>query len=175
MWEFFGLHCSVRVPRERSAVLAPAVLLAARRLGQLLGVRLVVVRPEALALAGGHHPDFVSPSVAAGALQLDPPRAGVRWHAAVIRGAVPPPLSADDGVRHEVGGKALARAHQLPDGLGAAAGAIGDVAGGAQLPAAQLRGTWRGESAVNAHGRNPKQTQGGTINLRVFYSSCISF
>ena len=97
-----------------------------------------MVWPEALALAGGDHADFVSPSVAVGTLQLDPPHPGVRRDAAVVRGAAPPPLAADDGVGHEVCGEALPRAHQLPDGLGAAAGAVGDVTGGTQLPAAQL-------------------------------------
>lgn len=85
----WSLLSSVRVSREWSTILAPifsqaAVLLVALRLWQLLGFRLVVVRPEALALTGGHHPDFVSPSVAVGTLQLDPPCAGVRRDTAVI-------------------------------------------------------------------------------------------
>lgn len=62
----------------------------------------------ALALAGGDHADFVSPSVAVGTLQLDPLRPRVGRHAAVVRGAAPPPLAADDGVRQEVRGHALA-------------------------------------------------------------------
>lgn len=149
----FGLcpfrDASVRVARQRRVVLAAvllraAVLLAGLPPRHLLGHGEVVVGSEALALAGRDHTDFVSPSVAVGTLQLDPPRPGVRGDAAVVRGAAPPPLPADDGVGHEVGGQALARAHQLPDGLGAAAGAVRDVAGGTQLPAAHLRGTWVG-------------------------------
>lgn len=67
-----------------------------------------MVGPEAFALAGGDHTDFVSPSVAIRTLQLDPPCPGVCWDAAVVRGAAPPPLAADDGVRHEVCRHALA-------------------------------------------------------------------
>lgn len=77
----------------------------------LFGLRLVVVSPEALTLAGGHYADFVSPSVAVGALQLDPPGPGVSRDAAVLRGVAPPPLAAADGVGHEVRWQALARAH----------------------------------------------------------------
>lgn len=47
-----------------------------------------------------------------------------------------------------MGGHALTRAHQLLDGLGTAAGAVSDVTGGAQLPAAQLRGTWGEEEDI---------------------------
>lgn len=101
-----------------------------------------MVRPEPLALAGGHYAEFVSPSVAIGAAQLDPPGPGVSRDAAVLRGVAPPPLATADGVGQKVRREALARAHQLLDGFGAAAGSISDVAGGAQLPAAQLRGTW---------------------------------
>lgn len=115
----------------------------------LLGLRLVVVSPEPLTLAGGHYADFVSPSVAVGALQLDPPGPGVSRDAAVLRGVAPPPLAAADGVGHEVRWQALARAHQLLDGFGAAARSIGDVAGGTQLPAAQLRGTWVKETNIS--------------------------
>lgn len=134
---------SVRVADHRRVVLAPVlrqaiVLLVALPLRDLLGLRLVMVRPEALALAGGDHADFVSPSVAVWTLQLDPPRPGVGRDAAVFRGVIPPPLPAGDGVGHEVRGHALPRAHQLLDGFGAAAGSVGDVTGGAQLPAAQL-------------------------------------
>lgn len=118
------------------------MLLAALPLRDLLGLRLVMMRPEALALAGGDHADFVSPSVAVRTLQLDPPRPGVCRDAAVFRSVIPPPLSASDGVGHEVRGHTLARAHQLLDGFGTAARSVGDVTGGTQLPAAQLRGTW---------------------------------
>lgn len=111
------------------------------RFGHLLGLRLVVVGPEALALAGRHHADFVSPSVAAGTVQLDPLRPGVGRDAAVFRSVAPPPLAPRDGVGQEVAGHALSRAHQLPDGLGAATGSVRDVASGTQLSAAQLRGT----------------------------------
>lgn len=97
--------------------------------------------PEALALAGRHHADFVSPSVAVGAVQLDPLRPGVGRDAAVFRGVAPPPLAPRDGVRQEVTGHALSRAHQLPDGLSAATRSVGDVTSGTQLSAAQLRGT----------------------------------
>ncbi len=107
-----------------------------------------MVGPEALALAGGDHADFVSPSVAVGTMQLDPPRPGVGRDAAVVRSAAPPPLAASDGVRHEVCGQALARANQLLDRLGTAARSVGDVAGGTQLPTAQLRGTWVGEQDI---------------------------
>lgn len=138
---------SVRVAHQRRrVVLAPVlrqttVLLVALRLRDLLGLGLVVVGPEALALAGGDHADFVSPSVAVGTLQLHPPRPGVGRDAAVVRGAAPPPLAAADGVGHEVRRHALARTHQLLHGLGTAARSVGDVTGGAQLPTAQLRGT----------------------------------
>lgn len=104
--------------------------------------------PEPLTLARGHRADFVSPSVAVGAAQLDPPGPGVSRDAAVLRGAAPPPLGAADGVGHEVRRKALARTHQLLDGFGAAAGPVCDVAGGAQLPAAQLRRTWAEETDI---------------------------
>lgn len=78
------------------------MLLAALRLRDLLGHRLVVVSPEAFALAGGDDADFVSPSVAVRTLQLDPACPGVRRDAAVIRGAVPPPLATGNGVGHQV-------------------------------------------------------------------------
>lgn len=107
-----------------------------------------MVGPEALALAGGDHTDFVSPSVAVRTLQLEPPCPGVGRDAAVVRGVTPPPLSSGDGVRHEVRGHTLARAHQLLDGLGTAAGSVGDVTGGTQLPTAQLRGTWVEEQDI---------------------------
>lgn len=71
-------------------------------------------------------------------MQLDPPHARVGRDATVVRGVVSPPLAARDEIGHQVRGHALARAHQLLDGLGAPAGAVGDVAGGTQLPAAQL-------------------------------------
>lgn len=150
---FLSSAASVRVPHQRRAVLAAlrrqaAVLLVALPLGDLLGLRLVVVRPEALALAGGHHADFVSPSAAARTLQLDPLRPGVSRDAAVLRGVAPPPLASGDGVGHEARGQALARAQQLLDGLGAAAGSVRDVTGGVQLPAAQLRRTWVGEQDI---------------------------
>lgn len=137
-----GGGASVRVARQcRRGVLAPVALLAALRPRHLLGLRLVVVGPEALALAGGDHADFVSPGVAAGTVQLEPPRPRVGRHAAIVRGASPPPLAAGDGVGQEVRRHALARAQQLLHRLGTAARPVGDVAGGAQLPAAQLRGT----------------------------------
>lgn len=144
---------SVRVARQRRVVLAPVlrqttVLLVALPLRDLLGHRLVVVRPEALALAGGDHADFVSPSVAVRTLQLDPPCPGVGRDAAVVRDAAPPPLAAGDGVWHEVRGHALARTHQLLDRLGAAARTVGDVTGGTQLSTAQLRGTWVEEQDI---------------------------
>lgn len=100
-----------------------------------------MMRPEAFALTGGDHADFVSPSVAVGTVQLDPPRPGMGGDAAVFRRVTPPPLSSSDGVGHEVRRHALTRAHQLLHGFGAAAGSVSDVASGAQLPAAQLRGT----------------------------------
>lgn len=138
---------SIWVPRQRCVVLAPilrqtTVLLAALRLRDLLGHRLVVMRPKTLALAGGDHADFVRPSVAVGTLQLDPACPGVRRDAAVVWGAASPPLATEDGVRHEVRRQALTRAHQLSDRLGTAARAVGDVTGRTQLPAAHLRGTW---------------------------------
>lgn len=145
---------SVRVARQRRVVLAPVLrrttvlLLVALPLRDLLGLRLVVVGPEAFALARGDHADFVSPSVAVGTLQLHPPRPGVSRDAAVVRGVTPPPLAASDGVRQEVRGHALARAHQLLDGFGAAARSVGDITGGTQLPTAQLRGTWVGEQDI---------------------------
>lgn len=107
-----------------------------------------MVSPEPLTLAGSHHADFVSPSVAVGAAQLDPPGPGVSRDAAVLRGVAPPPFATADGVGQEVRGQALARAHQLLDGFGAAAGPICNIASGAQLPAAQLRGTWVGETNI---------------------------
>lgn len=111
------------------------------RPGHLLGLGLVMVRPEALALTGRHHADFVSPGVAsAGTMERDPLGSGMCRNAAVFCGVAPPPLAPGDGVGQEVAGHALTRAHQLPDGLGAATGAVCDVASGAQLSAAQLRG-----------------------------------
>lgn len=154
---------SVRVARQRRVVLAPVfgqatLLLVALPLRDLLGLRDVMVGPEALALAGGDHADFVSPSVAVRTLQLDPPRPGMGRDAAVVRGVVPPPLAACDGVGHEVGGHALARAHQLLDGFGTAARSVGDVTGGTQLPAAQLRGTWGSRYHSYTRGFGSKQT-----------------
>lgn len=107
-----------------------------------------MVGPEALALAGGDHTDFISPGVAVRTLQLDPPCPGVSRDAAVVRGAAPPPLPPDDRVWHEVRGQALARTHQLLDRLGTAARSVGDVTGGTQLPTAQLRGTWVEEQDI---------------------------
>lgn len=107
-----------------------------------------MVGPEALALAGGDHTDFVRPSVAIRTLQLDPPCPGVCRDAAVVRGAAPPPLPTDDRVWHEVCGHALARAHQLLDRLGTAARSVGDVTSGTQLPTAQFRGTWVEEQDI---------------------------
>lgn len=107
-----------------------------------------MVGPEALALAGGDYADFVSPSVAVGTLQLDPPCPGVGRDAAVVRSVAPPPLAAADGVWHEVCRHALARTHQLLHRLGTAARPVGDVTGGAQLPTAQLRGTWVEEQNI---------------------------
>lgn len=104
--------------------------------------------PEALALAGGDHADFVSPSVAVGTLELDPPCPGVGRDAAVLRRIVPPPLPASNGVGHEVRRHTLARAHQLLEGFGTAARSICDVTGGTQLSAAQLRGTWVEEQDI---------------------------
>ncbi len=114
-----------------------------RQQGRLLELvaRFIVLSRVPLALAGGDHTDFVSPSVAVWTLQLDPPRPGVGWDAAVFRSITPPPLAASDRVGHEVRGHALARAHQLLDGFGTAARSVCDVAGGTQLPTAQLRGT----------------------------------
>lgn len=154
---------SVRIVNQRRVALASPLrwaLPVARPPQDLLGLRLVVVSPEPLALAGGHQAHFVSPGVAVGALQLDPLGPGVSRDAAVFRRVAPPPLAAADGVGHEVGGEALARAHQLLDGLGAAAGSVSDVAGGAQLPAAQLRGTWVGKTdiGVRHRGLGPTQT-----------------
>lgn len=153
-FECVSVSASVRVAHQRRVVLFPilrraTVLLVALRLGHLLGHRLVVVRPEAFALAGGDHADFVSPCVSVGTLQLDPACPGVRRDAAVVRGAAPPPFAPADGVGHEVGRHALARTHQLPDGFGAAAGSVGDVTGGPQLPTAQLRGTWGEKSRIS--------------------------
>lgn len=100
-----------------------------------------MVGPEALALAGRHHADFVSPGVAgAGTVERDPLGSGMRRDAAVFGGVAPPPLASGDGVGEEVAGHALSGTHQLPDRLGAATGAVGDVASGTQLSAAQLRG-----------------------------------
>lgn len=174
----FGVRrgASVRVANQRRVVLVPVlrqttVLLCALPLRNLLGLRLVVVGPEALALAGGDHADFVSPSaVVVGTLQLHPPRPGVSGDAAVFRAVAPPPLPAGDGVGHEVRGHALARAHQLLDGFGAAARSVGDVTGGTQLPAAQLRRTWVEEqditvtlvaSAQNTHFEVPPPRRSG--------------
>ena len=109
--------------------------------------------PEALALAGGNHADFVSPSVAVGTVQLHPPSPGVGRDAAVVRGAAPPPLPTADGVGHEVCGHALARTHQLLYGLRTAARSVRNVTGGAQLPAAQLRGTWNGRAEYHSYTR----------------------
>lgn len=108
-----------------------------------------MVGPETLALAGCHCTDFVSPGVAVGTLELDPPCPGMGRDAAVFPGsaivvaAAPPPLPTCDGVGQEVAGHALARTHQLSDGLGAPAGSVCDVTSGTQLPTAQLRGTIR--------------------------------
>lgn len=107
-----------------------------------------MVGPEALALAGGDHADFVSPSVAIRTLQLDPPCPGVGRDAAVVRRVTPPPLAATNGVWHEVCGHALARTHQLLNRLGTAARSICDVTGRTQLPTAQLGGTWVEEQDI---------------------------
>lgn len=107
-----------------------------------------MMRPEAFALAGSDDADFVSPSVAVGTVQLHPPCPGVSGDAAILRRVAPPPLPSGDGVGHEVRGHALTRTHQLLHGFGAAAGSVGDVASGTQLPAAQLRGTWVEEQDI---------------------------
>ena len=132
---------SVGIVNQRRVVLGAAFrrpLLAALPPRHLLDLRLVVVSPEPLTLAGSHRAHFVSPSVAVGAAQPDPPGPGVSRDAAVLRSVAPPPLAPADGVGHEARRQALAGAHQLLDGFGAAAGSVRDVAAGAQLPTAQL-------------------------------------
>lgn len=80
---------SVRVVDQRRVVLAPllqqpTVLPVALPLWHLFGLRLVVVGPEALALAGGNGADFVRPCVAVGTMQLDSLHARVGRDAAVV-------------------------------------------------------------------------------------------
>lgn len=67
-----------------------------------------MVAGVAFALAGGHHPDFVGPVLAIGALQLDALGAGMSWNAAVVGRVAAPPLAPDDGVGHAVSRQALA-------------------------------------------------------------------
>lgn len=124
------------------------VLLVSLRLGDLLGLWLVMVGPEAFALARCHHTDFVSPSVAIRTVQLDPLCPGVRRDAAVVRVAAPPPLATEDGVGQQMCGHTLAGTHQLPHWFGTAAGSIGDVTSGTQLPTAELGGTWGEERDI---------------------------
>lgn len=94
----------VAAPIVRQAAVLPAGLL----LWHLLGNRLVMVRPETLALAGCDHTNFVSPGVSVQALQLDPSCPGVRRNATVVCGTISPPLPADNRIGHEMGGQALA-------------------------------------------------------------------
>lgn len=176
---------SVRVARPRRVGLAPVlrratVLLVALPPRDLLDLRLVVMGSEALALAGCDHAHFVSPSVAVGTVQLDPPCPGVGRDAAVLRGGVPPPLAAGDGVGHEARGHALARAHQLLGGFGAAAGSVCDVTGGPQLPAAQLRGTWGEEQhitvtlVVSAQNKHARCRNAGTDTVNCSSAAAVS-
>lgn len=82
-----GAGGSVRIVNQGRVVLAPVLrraLLDALPPRHLLGLRLVVVGPEPLALAGGDRAGFVSPGVAVGAVQLDPPGPGVGRDAAVL-------------------------------------------------------------------------------------------
>lgn len=111
---------------------------------RILGIWLVVVSGEALALAGGHHSDFVGPSVAVGAVELDTLHAVVRWNATEVRRAAAPPLAPKNRVEHQVSRQTLAWTHKLIHWLGTTTRTISDVAGRAQLSAAQLRGfyTW---------------------------------
>lgn len=74
----------------------------------ILGIRLIVVSGKALALAGGHHSDFVGPTIAVGAVELYTLYAVVRWNATVVSRAAPPPLAPKDGVEHQVSRQALA-------------------------------------------------------------------
>lgn len=148
---------SVRVAAD-SRLSASAPCLLTRTLlvvpcsrSQILGVWLIVVSSEALALARGHHSDFVGPTVAVGAMELDTLHARVRWNAAVVWRVAEPPLAPKDGVAHQVSRKALTWTHKLIHWLGTATRTISDVAGRAQLSAAQLRGfyTWTGSKREN--------------------------
>lgn len=105
---------------------------------EVLQLGLVVVAGVALALAGRDGSEFVSPSLSLGTGHLDALRAGVGRDAAIIRGVLPPPFPSADGVGQEVRRDALTRAHQLLDGLDAAARALAHVAGGPHLSAAEV-------------------------------------
>lgn len=97
-----------------------------------------MVASVALALAGRDSSEFVSPSLFLGTSHLDALRAGVSGDAAVIQGVLPPPFPPADGIGEEVGRDALARAHQLLDGLDAAARPLRQVAGGSHFSAAEV-------------------------------------
>lgn len=111
-----------------------------RLLAEVLELGLVVVAGVALALARRGRPEFVSPSLLLGTGHEDALGAGVGGDAAVIQGALPPPLAAADGVGQEVRGLAVAGAEQLLHRLQAAARPVRHEACGAHLPAAELGG-----------------------------------
>lgn len=126
---------SVRIVHQGCVVLASVLrqttaFLVALWLWYVLHLWLVVVGSEALALAGRHNTDFVSPSVAVGTLQLNSPCPGVGRDAAVVRGTAPPPLTAHDRVWQEMRWHALAGAHKLLDRFGTATRSVCDVTSG---------------------------------------------
>lgn len=108
---------------------------------------LVVLPSVPLALAGGDHGDFVGARAAILALQLDPLGARLVVDTPPLLGAPPAPvlgaIAAPDPVGEQRQGQALPSAHQLLQGAEAGALAIGDVFGGAQLPATHLNPSCR--------------------------------
>lgn len=103
-----------------------------------------MVAGVALAFARGDGSDLHNPNVLVGAGQLDTLGTTMCRDAAVIQGVLTPPFPLANGVRKEMRRQALTRTYQLPDRFDAAAGAVDDMTGGVQFPAAELQWFWKG-------------------------------
>lgn len=131
-----------RPPLALGFVLVRELWRQQRRLLQLIA-RLVVLPRVPLALAGRDHGDLVGPRAAVLALQPDALGVGFVVDASPVVVPVPagPELPAGgpaDPVLKHLGGEALARTHQLLDGVDAGAVAVRDVLSGPQLSASDL-------------------------------------
>lgn len=115
--------------------------------GGVLVPWIVLLSGEALALAGGHHVDFIDPGAAVVALQLDPLGPGPVYDAAPVLTVLPAPVSLvetpdPDPVGRQMSWQTLPGTHQLFDGVDAGALTVRDVLCGSEFPAFQLALVW---------------------------------